>query len=58
MTEVQDNPQYHDDWLDRLDGHYRVAQRIRHRFKSLADGFGNASNLTHQHESFITPFSG
>ena len=54
MTEVQDNPQYHDDWLDRLDGRTEVAQRIRHRFKSLADSFGNTTNLTHQHKSFIT----
>ena len=54
MTEVQDNAQYHDDWLDRLDGRTEVAQRIRHRFKSLADSFGNTSNPTHQHKSFIT----
>ena len=55
MTEVQEiNPQYRDDWLDRLDGRTEVAQRIRRRFKSLADSFGNTSNLTHQHKSFIT----
>ena len=47
-------PEYHEGWLNGLDGRTEVAQRMRHRFKSLADSFGNSSNLTHQHKSFIT----
>ena len=52
MTEL--NSEYHDDWLDRLDGRTEVAQRMRQRFKSLADSVGNTSSLTHQHKSLIT----
>ena len=55
MTELQEiNSRYQDDWLDRLDGRTEVAQRMRQRFKSLADSVGNTSDLTHQHKSFIT----
>lgn len=55
MTALQEiNSRYHDDWLDRLDGRTEVAQRMRQRFKSLADSVGNTSSLTHQHKSLIT----
>ena len=45
---------YHDGWLDNLDGRTEIAQRMRKKFDSLVDGFGNTSHLTHQHKSFIT----
>ena len=45
--------QYHDDWLDNLDGRTELAQRMRKKFDSLVEGFGNTSHLTHQHKSFV-----
>lgn len=55
MTELGKlTTQYHDGWLDNLDGRTEIAQRMRRKFDSLVEGFGNNSNLTHQHKSFIT----
>jgi len=55
MTELGKlTTQYHDGWLDGLDGRTEVAQRLRTRFEMLADSLGSNSHLTHQHKSFIT----
>ena len=55
MAEVQEiNPTYHDGWLNNLDGRTELAQRMRRKFDSLVEGFGNTAQLTHQHKSFIT----
>ena len=55
MTELSKvTSQYHDGWLDNLDGRTEIAQRMRRKFDSLVVSFGNTSHLTHQHKSFIT----
>ena len=55
MTELSKvTSQYHDGWLDNLDGRTEIAQRMRRKFDSLVESFGNTSHLTHQHKSFIT----
>ena len=50
----QDIHEYHEGWLNNLDGRTELAQRMRQRYVSLVQSFGDASNLTHQHKSFIT----
>lgn len=49
-----DIPAYHEGWLADLDGRTDISKRMRRSYLSLAQNFGDASNLTHQHKSFIT----
>jgi hypothetical protein len=55
MTELSKvTSQYHEGWLDNLDGRTEIGQKMRKKFDSLVESFGDTSHLTHQHKSLFT----